>query len=293
MQIVSFDDLYWVSAVVLPFAFARLLPVRFNASTANSLEKLSVVLAVIFSTNLICLFILKKGSFSHPNNFRFICMPAIIAIAGIVSVLGMSDVKKILNDLLTDRLTQIFLRKKALLITFLGYLLVSTVMLSCDLAVNIETRAVTLVLFDSLLSKNIFFPIGLFVSAIIAIIAEEVVFRYFAVNALSSRFKVFGTVFWSAVIWTLFHRGIHLDIFILGVFLGYFYVANGSLFQAILLHTIYNLYVELRDLVSVYNETGFHVMGLGYMLGITVIGVVAVYILGVVGTGFALKKVRL
>ena len=93
------------------------------------------------------------------------------------------------------------------------------------------------------LRNKYYFKISfLIVSELYAILGEELVFRYFAINTLNSflRNKTL-TILICSVVWSLIHDPINIHLFFLGILLGYCYIITGYLSLSIFLHFIYNM----------------------------------------------------
>ena len=91
---------------------------------------------------------------------------------------------------------------------------------------------------------------------ILSAIGEELVYRYFTINALRKLFAMNYTIIISAIIFTLMHGKIGFDIVIIGIFLGYLYYRTESLLLCILIHLLRNLVVMASSFFVFYNESG-------------------------------------
>jgi uncharacterized protein len=78
--------------------------------------------------------------------------------------------------------------------------------------------------------------------AVVAPIAEEIVFRGFLYGGLRQRIGVIGAMLVSASFFTALHMSLDLfiPIFVLGIFLAWLYEYTGSLYPGILLHAANN-----------------------------------------------------
>lgn len=91
-------------------------------------------------------------------------------------------------------------------------------------------------------SDSPFFAVPALLLAEIACVAnEELLFRYFAFNALKQKLSGGAVVVVSAAIWTLVHPMLSPYIFAVGLILGYLYSKTGSLALCMTLHFLTNL----------------------------------------------------
>lgn len=106
------------------------------------------------------------------------------------------------------------------------------------------------------INENILLLVIVLPIQIITVASEEIVFRYFAINALKKIFTKNITIILSSVIFTLLHRGFSPDIFISGIVLGYLYYKTGSLFLCFLIHMMHNLTIIPSSYYIFYKEVG-------------------------------------
>jgi len=91
---------------------------------------------------------------------------------------------------------------------------------------------------------------------IFGVAGEEIVCRYFAINALRQKLNKISAIVVSSLIWTLMHWDTNPSIFILGLLLGYLYYKTESLSLCILLHFSYNLAVLTMPFYLFLKQTG-------------------------------------
>jgi len=91
---------------------------------------------------------------------------------------------------------------------------------------------------------------------IFGVAGEEIVCRYFSVNALRQKLGKSSVIVTSSLIWTLMHWDTNPGIFILGLLLGYLYYETKSLSVCILLHFIYNLTILTMPFYLLFRQTG-------------------------------------
>ena len=91
---------------------------------------------------------------------------------------------------------------------------------------------------------------------IFGIAGEEIVCRYFSVNALRQNLGRSSVILISSLIWTLMHWDTNPSIFVLGLLLGYLYYETESLSICILLHFIYNLTILTMPFYLFFRQTG-------------------------------------
>jgi uncharacterized protein len=91
---------------------------------------------------------------------------------------------------------------------------------------------------------------------VFGVTGEEVVCRYFAINALRQRLKKISVIVISSLIWTLMHWDANSGIFTLGLLLGYLYYKTESLSICILLHFSYNLAVLTMPFYLFFRQSG-------------------------------------
>lgn len=102
-----------------------------------------------------------------------------------------------------------------------------------------------------------FIALPIFVlTEIFGVAGEEIVCRYFAVNALRQKLGRSSVIVSSSLIWTLMHWDTNPGIFILGLLLGYLYYERESLSVCILLHFIYNLIILTLPFYLFFTQTG-------------------------------------
>jgi hypothetical protein len=90
----------------------------------------------------------------------------------------------------------------------------------------------------------------------ISVVGEEIIYRYFAINAFKGRFSEKATIVITSVIWTLMHGTVSLEIFLAGILLGFVYSKTGSILMSILLHFVYNFVVLTSSFYVFYKEAG-------------------------------------
>lgn len=91
---------------------------------------------------------------------------------------------------------------------------------------------------------------------LLSVTGEEIVCRYFAINALRQKLKKLTVIVISSVIWTLMHWDANVSIFILGLLLGFLYYETGSLSICISLHFIYNAAVLTLPFYILFRQSG-------------------------------------
>ena len=91
---------------------------------------------------------------------------------------------------------------------------------------------------------------------IFGVAGEEIVCRYFSVNALRQKLGKSSVILISSLIWTLMHWDTSPSIFILGLLLGYLYYETESLSICMLLHFIYNLTILTMPFYLFFRQTG-------------------------------------
>jgi membrane protease YdiL (CAAX protease family) len=96
----------------------------------------------------------------------------------------------------------------------------------------------------------------LIMTEIFGVVGEEIVCRYFTVNALRQKLGETSVIVISSLIWTLMHWDTNLGIFVLGLLLGYLYYETESLSICILLHFIYNLIILTMPFYLFFKQTG-------------------------------------
>ncbi len=102
-----------------------------------------------------------------------------------------------------------------------------------------------------------FVALPLFIlTELFSVTGEEIVSRYFAVNALRRKLKKIPVIVISSLIWTLMHWDMNPSIFILGLLLGYLYYKTESLSVCILLHFLYNLAVLTMPFYLLFRQSG-------------------------------------
>jgi len=105
--------------------------------------------------------------------------------------------------------------------------------------------------------KTPFIALPVFIlTEIFSVGAEEIVCRYFAINALGQKLNKISVIIISALIWTLMHWDTNLSIFILGLLLGSLYYKTESLSICVLLHFLYNLAVLTMPFYLFFKQTG-------------------------------------
>ena len=91
---------------------------------------------------------------------------------------------------------------------------------------------------------------------IFGVAGEEIVCRYFAINALRQKLGKTAVIVISSLIWMLMHWDTNPGIFILGLLLGYLYYETESLPVCILLHLTYNLTILTMPFYLFFRQTG-------------------------------------
>ena len=105
--------------------------------------------------------------------------------------------------------------------------------------------------------NNPFIVLPIFIlTEIFGVAGEEIVCRYFSVNALRQKLGKSSVIVTSSLIWTLMHWDTNPGIFILGLLLGYLYYETKSLSVCILLHFIYNLTILTMPFYLFFRQTG-------------------------------------
>ena len=105
--------------------------------------------------------------------------------------------------------------------------------------------------------NNPFIALPIFIlTEIFGVAGEEIVCRYFSVNALRQKLGKSSVIVTSSLIWTLMHWDTNPGIFILGLLLGYLYYETESLSVCILLHFIYNLTILTMPFYLFFRQTG-------------------------------------
>jgi membrane protease YdiL (CAAX protease family) len=115
------------------------------------------------------------------------------------------------------------------------------------------------------INENPFLSIPVVIlTEIFAITGEELVFRYFAINALKHQLKKNSAIIISSLIWTFAHWEGNFGIFFLGIFLGYLYYNTGSLSLCIVLHFLFNMGVLTETFYLFYKQMGFLILPVYY-----------------------------
>lgn len=82
-----------------------------------------------------------------------------------------------------------------------------------------------------------------------AVIGEEMVFRYLAINTLRQALgNDMSLVLVSSALWVVMHTSLNFDLFILGIFIAYCYISTGYLSLCIFLHFAFNISVTSQSI---------------------------------------------
>ncbi len=102
------------------------------------------------------------------------------------------------------------------------------------------------IILDAFIKMPLISLFSILIVSLMGVISEELVFRYFAINILKGRVNKVATILLSTIIWTLMHWSPSLNIFFVGIFLGYFFYMTESLILCVILHFL--------DLLLTYSE---------------------------------------
>jgi len=122
--------------------------------------------------------------------------------------------------------------------------------------VIIHKQSLVIYLNKIISNPYVFIPLFLVLGFYVAI-GEELVFRFFAINALKSIFSNTKSVtIISAIIWTLMHKEFDFNLIIIGVLLGYFYIQTGCLTLCIFMHFFFNVAETSQIFYIYYKNSG-------------------------------------
>jgi membrane protease YdiL (CAAX protease family) len=146
-----------------------------------------------------------------------------------------------------------------------------------------------ILLLIAVMNKPVLWMPVILLTILLSAIGEELVFRYIAISAIGGRFKKPFAVAISSAIWTMFHSNISMHLFVVGLFLGYFFLIKNSISLCIFLHFIYNVLIYSQifylDLVKKGNPIVNSAQYFAVMIGLMIITYC------VIGFGFNIKKV--
>jgi membrane protease YdiL (CAAX protease family) len=106
-------------------------------------------------------------------------------------------------------------------------------------------------LYENYILVGLLFPVELLAAA-----SEELVYRYYAINALKRFFGKEYTILIASIIWTLMHGKISLELFGTGLLLSYLYYKTESLLTCILMHLMYNVIITTAPFYVFYTKAG-------------------------------------
>ena len=221
-----------------------------------NLRDLSTVLSVLIAYYAILYLYFEFQTNEHVIFYFFIVVHIALTTALIVAVARFTPLKASFRSLL---LFPRFQRRSGAYVIILCFFIYTsfTVFKSVDILQGRleELGPANLILLEAAYnSPLIALPIFI-LTEIFGVAGEEIVCRYFSVNALRQKLGKSSVIVISSLIWTLMHWDTNPGIFILGLLLGYVYYETESLSACILLHFIYNLTILTMPFYLFFRQT--------------------------------------
>jgi membrane protease YdiL (CAAX protease family) len=123
------------------------------------------------------------------------------------------------------------------------------------------------------------------------VFVEELVFRYFAINALRSYIGNRMLIFITAILWMFMHTQISLYLLIVGLFLGYIFVNTNNIFICIFLHFLSNITVQTGVIYLYLQNYSSYVFSSIYFVVIILISFIVVYSLLILASRLQKKEI--
>lgn len=225
-------------ATTVPFFLSKIK--KMPAENEFRLTDLSKTIAILFIYTCIGTLAFRKIS-THVNEYFWVIEISRLLVATmlICAVFKYTPLLTQYRVLFTVPITR---KDHKLLILIIGYFLFSSFthyIKVIDHPTEIFSKEGGLELYRAIYGSYFFL---LFTVALdfYFIVGEELVFRYFAVNALKSNFNNKQIIIVSSLLWTLMHEGIYLNVFISGLIYAYIYIKTERLFPCVFLHFLFN-----------------------------------------------------
>lgn len=221
-----------------------------------NLTDLSKVIAILLVYYGVIIFYFKFVAFEENHFPFFLLIRILLTVVFILLVVKYTPfAKDVKNVLYLPRLEQSVL-PHLIILSFFLYTSFTVFWAVHFLPQKVDSQLQNFIILKAINEQPfIAVPIAI-LTEIIAVVGEEIVFRYFAINALKSNLGKKLAVVTSALIWTLAHGEVSFGIFVLGVLLGYLYYETESLSLCIVLHFIFNIVVGTEIFYLFYKDVG-------------------------------------
>jgi membrane protease YdiL (CAAX protease family) len=255
MNYYLFNILSMLIAISIP-----LLVERIKGKPPNddfNLRDLSTVLSILIAYYAILYLYFEFQTNEHVIFYFFIIVHIALTTALIAAVVRFTPLKASFRSLLT--FPRFGRRSGSYIIILCFFLYTSFTVFKSVSALQgrlDELGPANLILLKAVYNSP-FIALPIFIlTEIFGVAGEEIVCRYFAINALRQKLGRTAVIVISSLIWTLMHWDTNPNIFILGLLLGYLYYETGSLSLCILLHFIYNLTILTMPFYLFFRQTG-------------------------------------
>ncbi len=232
--------------------------IRGNASNdAFNLRNLSRVLSVLIAYYAILFSYFELQTGEHVSFMFLIVVHIALALVLIAAVARFTPLRSSFTRFLHFPR---FERRSAIYIIIVCFFLYTSVTVFRSVETFLgrleELGPSNLIILEAIYNRPfISLPI-LILTEIFGVTSEEIVCRYFAVNALRQKLQKTSVIIISSLIWTLMHWDADWSIFVLGLLLGYLYYETESLSVCIFLHFIYNLIILTMPFYIFFRQTG-------------------------------------
>lgn len=228
-----------------------------NSNLQFRLRDVSTILSIVLAIYLVYYILYLLFSFSIETPFSYITFKLIISLIPLFAVLKMSPLKDVLNKLIYFPRIQRRSGSYVILVFFFVFTAAGVSMAVHNDSIKVLQGTQNLIMLRALKQQPFFSVSFIIIATFVSVVSEEVVIRFFALNALREKFSRPTAVIVSSLIWTLMHWGPTFNIFIGGLFLGYFYVKTESLSLCVLLHFLYNISQGTEIFYVLSNGVGF------------------------------------
>lgn len=219
----------------------------------SDLSKISAILLVYYTMSH-CYY--KTNDIDLVGFYYYLCIKILLTIAFIVAVMKYAPLR---TDMIKLLFFPRFERRSILYFVIVLYFFYTSFFIYRAVEVHyskVELQLTNVLMLLAINETPFFSMPALILTEIFSVIGEEIVFRYFAINALKNKMGKTWVILFSSFIFTLLHWDISLGIFILGVLLGYLYFETESLSLCIALHFISNLTVSTEIFYVFYKKIG-------------------------------------
>lgn len=222
----------------------------------TDLSKILTILLIFDSISFFC----HKFIGAKINNYYFYfytLIRIVLTLALVAAVLRYSPLKKIsIKSLLNFPK---FERTSTFYVVILSFIIINSfgAFLIVELFPNMVGQQINTVIFLKAIDESPFIltPVLVLIE-VFAIVGEELVYRYFAINALRQKLKKISTIIISSLIWSFMHWHASFGVLIAGILIGYFYYETESLSLCVMLHFLFNFSVLSASLYLFYKDIG-------------------------------------